>query len=156
MKQLSYHCSGRVLGFPAQFGLFLWSSGCSRQTIDALHQCRLSVGYSSVLSSIGMLAEHCMQMATKIGSGIHIFCYDNVQLRTSIFVEQRGTSGPAKVTSGTFGVLYKVCNGNRENMRLALILEHFKSCKGLSFNHDICPLVQQLDSVYFQLKIAIF
>ena len=156
IKQLSYHRSGRVLGFPAQFGLFLWSSGCSRQTIDALHRCGLSVGYSSVLLSIKMLADHCMKMAIDVGSGIHVFCYDNVQLSTSIFVEQRGTSGPAKVTSGTFGILYRVRNGNPEHMLLAPILERFKSSKGLNFNHDICPSIQQLESVYFQLKIAIF
>jgi hypothetical protein len=102
-----------------------------------------------------MLAEHCMQMATNVGSGIHVFCYDNVQLSTSIFVEQRGASGPAKVTSGTFGVLYKVRNGNTEHMRLALILEHFKNSKGLNFNCDICPSVEQFESVYYQLKIAI-
>jgi hypothetical protein len=37
MKQLSYQRSNRALGFAAQFGLFLWSSGCSRRTIEALH-----------------------------------------------------------------------------------------------------------------------
>ena len=155
VKQLSYHRSLRALGFPAQFGLFLWSSGCSRKTIDALHTCGLSVSFTSVHNTIKKLADHCMKMSISVGSGIHVFCYDNIQLSTSIFVEQRGKSGPAKVTSGTFGVLYKVCNSDPEHMRLAPILERFKSCKGLDFNRDLCLSAQQLESVHFQLKVAI-
>ena len=57
MKQLSYQRSNRALGFAAQFGLFLWSSGCSRRTIDALHRCGLSVSYPSVLNNIAALAR---------------------------------------------------------------------------------------------------
>ena len=155
VKQLSYHRSGRALGFPAQFSLFLWSSGCARQTIDALHRCGLSVSYPSVLNNIKALAEHCMQLAIKVGTGIHVFCYDNVQISTSIFVEQRGSSGPAKVTSGTFGVLYEVRNGNPEHMRLAPILERFRNAKGLDFNHDIRPTRQQRNFFHFQFKVAI-
>jgi hypothetical protein len=37
VKQLAYQCSGGSLGFPAQIGLYLWSSGASRQAIDAIH-----------------------------------------------------------------------------------------------------------------------
>jgi hypothetical protein len=96
-----------------------------------------------------------MQMAVEIGSGMHVFCYDNVQLSTSIFVEQRGSSGPAKVTSGTFGVLYKVRNGNPEHMRLAPILERFRRSNGLDYYHDIRPSPQLLTSVRSQLKVAI-
>ncbi|KAF8266824.1 hypothetical protein EI94DRAFT_1583489 [Lactarius quietus] len=155
VKQLSYHRSGRALGFPAQFGLFLWSSGCSRQTIEALHRCGLSLSYTSVLNNISSLADHCIQVAVGVGSGIHVFCYDNVQISTSIFVEQRGPSGPSKVTSCTFGLLYEVRNGNPAHMRLAPIMEHFRSVQGLQFYCDICPTDQQLSSVQFQLKIAI-
>ncbi|KAH9011630.1 hypothetical protein EDB85DRAFT_2159783 [Lactarius pseudohatsudake] len=155
VKQLSYQRSSHALGFPAQFGLFLWSSGCSRQTIDALHRCGLSMCYPTVLKNIASLADHCMKMAMRVGSGIHVFCYDNVQISTSIFVEQRGSSGPAKVTSGTFGVLYPVRNGNPEHMRLAPILERFRDTKGLEYRNDIRPSPLQLKSFYFQLKVVI-
>jgi hypothetical protein len=92
-----------------------------------------------------------------IGSGIHVFCYDNVNLSTSIFVEQRGAGNfsPAKVTSGTFAVLYKVRNGKPEHMRLAPIIERFKSVKGLTFNLDLQPTVIQLHSFLFQLKVVV-
>ena len=92
-----------------------------------------------------------------IGSGIHVFCYDNVNLSTSIFVEQRGAGNfsPAKVTSGTFAVLYKVRNGNPENMKLAPIIERFKSVKGLTFNLDLQPTVIQFQFFLFQLKVVV-
>ena len=155
VKQLGYHRSGRAIGFPAQFGLFLWSSGCSRQTIDALHCCGLSVCYPSVLDNLEALADRCIKAAVKVGSGVHVFCYDNVQISMSIFVEQRGSSGPAKVTSGTFGVLYNVRNGDPEHMRLAPILERFRLVKGLEYSRDICPTHQQHNSFHFQLKVAV-
>ncbi|KAH9160733.1 hypothetical protein EDB89DRAFT_1885651 [Lactarius sanguifluus] len=155
VRQLSYQRSNRVLGFPALFGLFLWSSGCSRQTIEALHRCGLSVCFTSVMNNIAALADQCLKLAVKVGSGPHVFCYDNIQISTSIFVEQRGSSGPAKVTSGTFGVLYKVRNGRPEQMKLAPILERFGKTKGLDFNRDIRPTDQQLQSFQFQLKVVI-
>jgi len=96
-----------------------------------------------------------MQVAIGVGSGIHIFCYDNIQISTSIFVEQHGSSGPAKVTSGTFGILYMVRNGYPEHMQLAPILECFMNVKGLDFDHDVCPTDQQLTLFQFQLRVVI-
>ncbi|KAI9436006.1 hypothetical protein H4582DRAFT_2112186 [Lactarius indigo] len=120
MKQLSYQRS-------------------NRQTIEALHRCGLSMCFTSVMNNIAALADQCLKLAVNVGSGPHIFCYDNIQISTSIFVEQRGSSGPAKVTSGTFGVLYKVRNnGTPEKMELAPIMEHF-----------------QLHSFQSQLKVVI-
>ena len=155
MKQLCFQRSHNSLGFPGLFGLFLWTTGCARQTIEALHRCGLSVSYTSVLHIIESLASHCIQLAIKVGAGIHVFCYDNVNISTSIFVEQRGSLGPEKVTSGTFGVIYKVRNGDPEHMKLAPILERLKTSKGLDFNRDVRPTRSQLESFQFQLKIVI-
>ena len=72
-------------------------------------------------------------------------------------MEQRGAASPAKVTSGTFAVLYKVRNGNPEFMKLAPITERFKQVKiGLKFNHDLSPSRGiQWKSFLFQLKVVI-
>lgn len=83
-----------------------------------------------------------------------LLCYDNINLSTSIFVEW-GTSGSAKVTSWTFGILYKVCNGNPEHMKLAPILECFWKVKGLDFNNDIQPRLPQLVPFHSQLQICV-
>jgi hypothetical protein len=155
VKQLSYQRSTNSLGFQTVFGLFLWATGCSRQTIDSLHKCGLSISYCSVLNAISSLATRCIELAVDIGTGVHVLCYDNVNLSTSIFVEQRGASSPAKVTSGTFAVLYKVRNGNPEHMRLAPIMERFKQVKGLNFHADLQSTDPQVKSVYFQFKTVI-
>ncbi|KAF9553470.1 hypothetical protein CPC08DRAFT_767505 [Agrocybe pediades] len=88
VMQLSYQRLQRSIGFAGLFGLFLWTTSCSKQTIEALHRCGLSVSYKSVLSTIEALANHCMELAAKVGFDVHIFCYDNVNISTSIFVEQ--------------------------------------------------------------------
>lgn len=155
VKQLSYQRSTHSLSFPSIFGLFLWATGSARQTIDVLHSCGLSIGYTSVLGGISSLASQCLELAIDVGSGIHVFCYDNVNLSTSIFVEQRGPSSPAKVTSGTFAVLYKVRNGNPDYMKLAPITERFKQAKILKFNHDLCPSRIQRTFFLFQLKVVV-
>ena len=123
--------------------------------INALHRCGLSVCYPSVLDNLGDLADHCIKLAVEVGSGIHVSCYDNVQISTSIFVEQRGSSRPGKSTSGTVGLLCKVRNGDPDHMRLAPILERFKLVKGLEFNRDIRPTHQQHKSFHIQLKVAV-
>lgn len=137
------------------FGLFLWTTGCQRQTIEALHRCGLSVSYTSVLEVIESIAKHCMDLAKRAGAGLHAVGYDNVNLSTSIFTEQRGSLGPAKVTSGTFAVLYGLRNAEPEHMKLAPILERFKNAPELEFNRDIRPTRIQLESSARQFQVII-
>lgn len=144
--------SSNSLGFQTVFGLFLWATGCARQTIDALRNCGFSVCYNRAF----FLSARCIELAVEVGSGIHIFCYDNINLSTSVFVEQRGAFSPAKVTSGTFAVLYEVRNGNPEHIKLAPIMNRFKQLKrGLKFKYDLCPSPIQRQSFLFQLKVVL-
>ncbi|KAJ7451396.1 hypothetical protein FB451DRAFT_1051517 [Mycena latifolia] len=151
-RQLLYQYSNRCLGFQAEFGLFLWSTGCARQTIDALFRCGLSVSYDSVLNLIQSLSYHCDSRAIAFSKDLHGFCYDNMNLSTSIFVEQRGPSGPAKVQSGTFGLLYRIRNV-AEHMLIAPIIKRFKATTGLHFNCDIRPTLEQLSSCHDQFIV---
>jgi hypothetical protein len=64
-QQLLYQSSNRCLAFQAQFGLFLWASGASRQTIDALFRCGLSVCYDSVLRHVETVADSCWRLPSK-------------------------------------------------------------------------------------------
>ncbi|KAJ7210897.1 hypothetical protein GGX14DRAFT_534724 [Mycena pura] len=135
-RQLLYQSSNRCLGFQAEFGLFLWATGCARQTIDALFRCGRMILFSAVLN-------------------IHGFSYDNMNLSTSIFVEQRGSSGPAKVTSGTFGILYGLRNALAEHMLIAPIMQRFRKSQGLQFNLHLRPALPQLRSFHNQLVVTI-
>ena len=144
-----------TFGFPTLFGLFLQATGCVHETTDALHRCSLLVSYSSVLKTISHLASRCIELATEVGSRIHIFCYDNMNLSILIFMEQHSISTPSKVMSGTFAMLYKVCNGNPEHMKIGPIIKCFKEVKGLKFNQDLQPTIAQLQSFHFQLKVVV-
>ncbi|KAJ7254873.1 hypothetical protein C8J57DRAFT_1075995 [Mycena rebaudengoi] len=154
-RQLLYQSSNRCLGFQAEFGLFLWATGCARQTIDALFRCGLSISYDSVLNLIESLSHHCVAVGIDVSKQIHGFCYDNMNLSTSIFVEQRGSAGPAKVSSGTFGLLYKLRNALREHMLIAPMMKRFKETSGLHFNRDIKPTLPQLVSLHEQFLIVV-
>ncbi|KAJ7677145.1 hypothetical protein B0H14DRAFT_3177829 [Mycena olivaceomarginata] len=153
-QQLLYQSSNRCLAFQAEFGLFLWATGCARQTIDALFRCGLSICYDGVLNTIESFSRYCDKDSALTALDIHAFNYDNMNLSTSIHVEQRGSSGPSKVTSGTFGVLYRLRNAVPEHMLIAPIMKRFKASPGLHFNRDIKPCLDHLVSFHDQLLIV--
>ncbi|KAJ7900785.1 hypothetical protein B0H13DRAFT_2252169 [Mycena leptocephala] len=155
-RQLLYQRSNRCLAFQAEFGLFLWSTGCARQTIDALFRCGLSVGYDSVLNLVQSVGDGCTAKAAEFAATEpHGLGYDNMNISTSIFVEQRGANGPAKVTSGTFGVLYGLRNAKLDHMLIAPIMKRFRESTGLQFNRDIRPSIAHLKIFHDQLLITI-
>ncbi|KAJ2936191.1 hypothetical protein H1R20_g904, partial [Candolleomyces eurysporus] len=141
MKQLAYQRSNRSLGFPSQIGLYLWSSGSSRQTIDAIHRCGLSMCYTSVLTVVKVLGDHSMKAARMIAKVPRILGYDNINLSTSIFVEQRGSATPAKVSSGTFAILYPIPGADPKDFEIQPIIANFCTLgpEALKFERNIRP-----------------
>jgi len=79
------------------------------------------MSFSSLTKLISNLATQTLKQVTHIFHGPHVLCYDNINISTSIFVEQCA-SVPAKVQSGTFAIIYKVQNGDPTHMRLLPIL----------------------------------
>ncbi|KAJ7875332.1 hypothetical protein B0H14DRAFT_3106598 [Mycena olivaceomarginata] len=153
--QLLYQSSNRCMSFQVQFGLFLWSTGSARQTIDTAFRCGLSVSYDSILNLGQSLGLRCtMDNTLFVATEPHGLGYDNLNISTSIFVEQRGISGPAKVTSGTFGVLYDLRNANFDDMLIAPIMRHLSVSTSLHFNRDIRPSSEHLGIFHDQLLIT--
>jgi hypothetical protein len=152
VTQLAVQRSYHSIIFSTSFALFLWTNGVSRQTIEALHKCGLCISFPSLLKLIENLAKQSIERAQQIAKGPHIMCYDNINISTSIFVEQR-VSAPAKVQSGTFAVLYEVRNGNPEHMRLAPIRQRALTASDLTFNADVRPTQSQMVSFHKQLRV---
>ena len=73
-----------------------WSSGTSQQLISVLNQCCLTMSFPTILHIIEALAEQSLEQARKIAKGPHSYNYDNVNITTSIFVEQTNNT-PIKV-----------------------------------------------------------
>ncbi|KAK6978253.1 hypothetical protein R3P38DRAFT_3334302 [Favolaschia claudopus] len=136
-RQLLYQYSNRCLAFQTAFGLFLWSTGCARQTIDALFRCALSVGYYSVQSHIEASADFCMDAAANIVQEPHSFEYDNLNVSRSIFYEQVGERGVGK------------------HMLLAPMMKRFRALAGLQYNRDIRPSLDHLASYLDQVTILV-
>ena len=132
VAQLAYQRSNRCTKFQSVFGLFLWSTGSSRKTIDVLFRCGLTVSYDSIGKLLSQLSQHCIALAKQIAPSPHMFCYDNINISSSIFVEQRGGATPAKVQSGTFAILYRLRNATLENLKLQPILSRYQNFSGLS------------------------
>lgn len=84
----------------------------------------------------------------------HIFCYDNINISTSIHVEQR-LDAPPKVQSGTFAILYEIPNPNPQHMQLSPMLQRELDASDLTFYADVSPTRNQLLAFNHQLCVHI-
>ena len=124
-------------------GLTAWGTGASRRMIDILHQSALTMSYTSVLKVLESLSEHSLQTARDyVNNFPHALAYDNINISTSIFVEQRENM-PSKVQSGTFPVIYELLNANPEHMQLEPMIVRFKMSSPLNMS-DVRPRKEAL------------
>ena len=114
----------------------------------------MCISFTSLSTLINKLASCCLEIAGQISRGPHILCYDNINISTSIFVEQR-SAAPAKVQSGTFAILYEVRNANPIHMSLAPILHRAQQATPLTFNAHIRPTLDQLCTFQTQFKVHV-
>jgi hypothetical protein len=149
-----YQRSNRSIKFQSVFGLFLWSTGSSRKTIDVLFRCGLTISNDSIGKLLSQLSQHCITLAKQVASSLHMFCYDNINISSSIFVEQRGAATPAKVQSGTFGILYALRNATLDDLKLQPIMNRYRHCKGLSPS-DLRPSLDQVKCLNHQFSVII-
>ena len=135
-------------------GLTAWGTGASCQMIDILHQSALTMSYTSVLKILESLSEHSLQTARDyIKNSPHALAYDNINISTSIFVEQRENM-PSKVQSGTFPVIYELLNANPEHMKLEPMIARFRTSSSLNTS-DVRPRKEALQSFRLQSSINI-
>lgn len=152
ITQLASQRSHHSTFLTAPFTLFLWTNGASRQTIEALYKCGLCISFTSFLTLLEKLAARCIEHARLLIRQPHVMCYDNINISTSIFIEQR-PDAPAKVQSGTFAILYEVRNGNPEHMCLLPMLNRALHATEISFATDVHPTHDQMGSFRSQLHI---
>lgn len=112
--QLAKEWLQNALFFAIPFTLFLWTNRASHQTIKALHKCGLCISFLWLTTLLHQLAVQSLKYAAHITSDLHVLCWNNINIKTLIFVEQRDST-PAKVQSGMFAILYQM-NANPINM----------------------------------------
>ena len=155
MAQLHYLCSMYSAKVPIGLGLQAWASGTSRQMISVLHRTCLSVSYPSIASIIHALADHSIERARDVSMSPHILAYDNVNISSSIFVEQ-GPKAMSKVQSGTFGVIYELAGAcaASEDMRILPMMTNFQRSSPLVIS-DLCPSLDSMRSYAAQSAVNV-
>ncbi|KAF8425829.1 hypothetical protein L210DRAFT_986551 [Boletus edulis BED1] len=135
VTQLAKERSQHALYFAIPFALFFWTNGAPRQTIEALHKCGLGISFSSLTVLLHQLAGESLQRAARVISGPHALCWDNINIKTSIFAEQRG-SAPGKSA---------VWNARARA----------KQATGLTFNDGARPTSDQRKAFHSQIRVHI-
>ncbi|KAH0828669.1 hypothetical protein J3R83DRAFT_3035 [Lanmaoa asiatica] len=153
VAQLAKERSQHALYFAMLFTLFLWTNGASHQTIEALHKCGLCISFSALSILLNQLASGSLSRAAHIARGPHVLCWDNINIKMSIFVEQRD-SAPAKVQSGTFTVVYEL-DVDPTDVRLSPMLTRAQKSIDLAFAHDVRPTSDQRKAIHSQIRIHI-
>ena len=132
--------------------LFLYKNACSSEVIEVLHELGISKSYDAILGFVKDLSEFCIQDARLLAhSGYgYMFGYDNINISTSTFVEQR-TLAPSKVQSGTHAIIYPLLRPRPAALCLAPIVKRAKHFQELKFE-DIAPSSSQMDRIMRQFK----
>ena len=129
------------------------STGASRNLMNVLQRCGLTISFSSIATTVSALAGFLVQQAAMISHGPHAFAYDNMNMKSSIFVEQR-PDAMSKVQSGTFPVIYELLRARQDDMCLAPMMENLKKAKPLKMQ-DLRPSVEASTSYFSQTTVNI-
>lgn len=124
---LRSRCSAKV---PIGLGLQSWACGTSKQMIDVLHRTCLTVSYTSISSMVEALAARSIERAKDASVLPHALTYDNINISSSIFVEQ-GPNAMSKVQSGTFAVVYELLNARAEDMNIGPLVDNLQQSSPL-------------------------
>ncbi|KAF8873928.1 hypothetical protein BD779DRAFT_1451338 [Infundibulicybe gibba] len=134
-------------------GMMAWATGASRSLINVLHHSCLSMSSASIIAAVESLAEGSIQEARIAAAGPHGHNYDNINISTSIHVEQ-APGAMSKVQSGTLSVIYPLPDVNPEHLLLVPMMEQFKNSSPLKMS-DLRPSNTALESYTFQSAITI-
>ena len=115
--------------------------------MNVLHHAGLSLSYVSIATMITTLADRSIEEAHLVGSGPHALAYDNINLSTSIFVEQ-GPNMASKVQSRTFAVIYELCNAKAENLKIEPLIHNLTNASLLKISN--LRLSHTVRTSYFQ------
>jgi hypothetical protein len=133
MAQIHFLCSRNSAKVPIGLGLQSWACGTSRQMIDVLHRTCLTVSYASISAMVQSLADRSIEQVKAASLHPHALAYDNINISSSIFVEQ-GPNAMSKVQSGTFAVVYELLNARAEDMDIGPLVENLRQSSPLDIS----------------------
>lgn len=119
-----------------------------------LSRCGLCPSYDSIHKSHKILANGNIRRAQVAARLPHSIGWDNTNIKTSIFVEQREL-GPPKVQSGTTSMIYSLRNATPDDMLLQPVLENRRRLEMITFNADIRPTRSQMRAMLASFELDI-
>ncbi|KAH8977662.1 hypothetical protein EDB86DRAFT_2817126 [Lactarius hatsudake] len=153
MAQIHYLRSWNSARVQIGLGLQAWACGTSRQMIDVLHRTGLTVSYKSISTLVLKLADRSIERAKAASLLPHALAYDNVNISSSIYVEQ-GPNTMSKVQSGTFGVIYELLNARAEDMSIEPLVDNLRRSSPLALS-DLRMTPQARQSYISQTTVTI-
>jgi hypothetical protein len=144
--------SQKLVIFNGPLSLFLYKNGSSCEVFEVLNKLGICKSYDATLNLVKSLADYCIADARVVANDPNGFVlgYNNINLSTSIFVEQR-QSAPSKVQSGTHSIIYALYNPNPNALQLSPILQCSRNPPELLLN-DILPNLDQKRHLFHQFK----
>ncbi|KAJ3882799.1 hypothetical protein F5051DRAFT_489839, partial [Lentinula edodes] len=135
-------------------GMYAWATGASKSLLEVMHRASLTPSYSTIGKTWEHVGNTSIQTAILVAKEYPTAdAWDNVNLSTSEFVEQR-PDAPSRVQSGTLPVIYKLYNAAWEDMLLKPMTDKLKASSNL-MEADIAPTEDQLESYMHQACINI-
>ncbi|KAI0039961.1 hypothetical protein FA95DRAFT_1612171 [Auriscalpium vulgare] len=151
---MAKHRSQNAQLFACPAGLSLWAAGAPRQVIDILSQLGFSTEYSSIRNARAAVSKHAMELASQAARKRHLLGYDNIQISTSTFVEQRDDA-PAKMICGTTIILYPLRDASDEACLLAPIIARRNALQEITLRKHIAPSPDTLASIDEHMSLHI-
>jgi hypothetical protein len=121
--------------------------------IDVLHRTCLMVSYASISAMVQSLADRSIEQAKAASLHPHALAYNNINISSSIFVEQ-GPNAMSKVQSGTFAVVYELLNACAEDMDIGPLVENLRQSSPLDIS-SLRMTPQAAASYVSQMAISI-
>jgi hypothetical protein len=81
------------------------------------------MSYSSITTILSNLTNKSIEEAHLVAAGPHGLGYDNINISSSIYVEQ-GPNTMSKVQSGTFSIIYELLGARPEDMKIQPMVEN--------------------------------
>ncbi|KAJ3980714.1 hypothetical protein F5890DRAFT_1419052 [Lentinula detonsa] len=146
--------------FQSMIGIFAWGTGCSKQFIEVLSQCGLSISFDTIQDYVKTLSQRRIDMACAIPLSMRLLGYDNLNISTSTSIEQQ-PDAPAKVQSGLFPLLYQLFfrlgispREIQRIMEIRITIDRFHAAGPLSAK-DIEPSLKAAEIITGQSAVTI-
>lgn len=143
---MAKHRSQNAQLFSSVMTLCAWAASVPRQFIDIFCQIDLGSSYSSLRTEKAAVSDICIAGAQKMVHEPHGMNLDNMQTKSSQYVEQR-EGAPFRVLTGTMMIMLGLRNAPKASLSLAPIVQNQRKLPQISFKEHVRPSTATLSAI---------